>query len=299
MMLARTQLEMKQRAPWLLVGLLFLNIVLMGVDANRKGGGQIVRVFIQAVISPVQRVASAITGTIGGGLQGFSKARSAGTENEQLRQRVAQLEAEASDARLTKAENERLKALLDFKNSKQFETVPAQVISRDTTAWFNSVIINRGSSSGIKDGMPVVTPEGIVGRVIATSPWTSQIMLLTDERSAAGGVIGQLGTSESFGAIRGLGGDKGLIEMKYVSGLVPVNVGDVVTTTGQDRIYPPGLKIGEVIEVIQGSASTAHTIRIKPSARLNSLSEVAVLIYRAPEQPQMQQTLTEQEKVNR
>ncbi len=299
MMLARTQSEMKQRAPWLLVGLLFLNIILMGVDANRKGGGLVVRVFIQAVVSPVQRVVSTITGTIGGVVYGIGNARSATSENEQLRQRVAQLETESNEMRLTKAENERLKALLDFKNSKQFETVPAQVISRDTTAWFNAVVINRGSSSGIKDGMPVVTPEGIVGRVIATSPWTSQIMLLTDEKSAAGGVIGQLGISESFGAIRGLGSDKGLIEMKYVSGLTTVNVGDVVTTTGQDRIYPPGLKIGEVIEVIQGSASMAHTIRIKPGAKINSLSEVAVLIYRAPEQPQMQQTLNEQEKEKR
>jgi rod shape-determining protein MreC len=184
-----------------------------------------------------------------------------------------------------------LKALLDFKNSGQYQMVTAQVISRDPSAWFNAVVINHGSSSGIKEGMPVVTPDGIVGRIIATSPWTSQIMLITDEKSAAGAVVGQLGTSNAFGAIRGLGSDKGLIEMKYVSGLETVNVGEIVMTTGQDKIYPKGLKVGEVIEVIPGSATMAHTIRIKPSAKINSLSEVAVLIYLAPEQPPMQQTL--------
>lgn len=282
-MLARTQTEMKQRAPWLFAGLLLFNLVLMGVDTSRRGTSQPVRVFLQAIVSPVQNVFSGIGNTGSEIFQNIKQMRQASAENEQLRERVAQLESETNEARAAKAENERLKALLDFKSASQYQMVTAQVISRDPTAWFNAVIINRGSSSGIKEGMPVVTPDGIVGRVIATSPWTSQIMLVTDEKSAAGAVAGQLDTSRAIGAIRGLGGDKGLIEMKYVSGLETVNVGEIVMTTGQDKIYPKGLKVGEVIEVIPGSATMPHTIRIKPSAKINSLSEVAVLIYLAPE----------------
>jgi cell shape-determining protein MreC len=70
--------------------------------------------------------------------------------------------------------------------------------------------------------------------------------------------------------------------MRYVSGLAAVNVGDTVVSTGQDRIYPPGLNVGEVVEVIPGSATAPHTIRVKPGARLDSLREVLVLKYRAP-----------------
>lgn len=296
MMLARTQSEMKQRAPWLFIGLLVLNLVLVGVDSNRRGGGGAVRGFLQAVVSPVQNLFSAIGAKGTGFFRNIGDMRRASAENEQLRQRVTQLETEANQVSATKAENERLKALLDFKKNSQYQAVTAQVISRDPTAWFNAVVINAGSSSGIEVGMPVVTPDGIVGRVVATSPWTSQVMLITDERAAAGAVVGQLDTSNALGAIRGLGSDKGLVEMRYVSGLEEVKVGDVVMTTGQDKIYPPGLKIGEVIGVVQGSANMPHTIHIKPGARINSLSELAVLIYRAPEQPQMQQTLTGQDK---
>ncbi len=78
-------------------------------------------------------------------------------------------------------------------------------------------------------------------------------------------------------------GKNGLLEMRYVSGLETVNVGDYVVTTGQDRIYPQGLSVGKVVEVVPGSATAPHAIRVKPGARLDSLQEVAVLNYRAPQ----------------
>lgn len=291
MMLARTQTEMKQRAPWLFVGLLVFNLVLVGFDANRKGGGQVVRVFLQAVVSPIQSLFAGIGSKGTGFFQNIGNMRNAAAENEQLKQRVTELESQLNEANAIKAENERLKSLLDFKNSKQFQTITAQVISRDPTAWFNTIVLNCGSSSGVEVGMPVVTADGIVGRIIGTSPWTSQVMLLTDEKSAAGAIVGQIGESNAKGVIGGLGSDKGLIEMRYVSGLETVNVGQIVMTTGQDKIYPQGLKVGEVIEVIHGSSTMFHTIYIKPGAKINSLSEVAVLLYRPPDQPKMQQTL--------
>ncbi len=149
-------------------------------------------------------------------------------------------------------------------------------MARDPSVWFNSLIINRGSTSGVDLDMPVVTPEGIVGRVVGVGPVSAQVMLITDERSAAGAVVGQLGESNALGSVRGFG-KNGLLEMRYVSGLETVSVGDYVVTTGQDRIYPPGLNVGTVVEVVTGSATTPHIIRVKPGARLDSLREVAVL----------------------
>ena len=290
-MLARTEKEMRQRAPWLFMALLALNFGLMLFDMQRRGSGQPVRSFVQAIMSPFQRVFSGVGGTGIGFFQNFRQMHNAAVENEQLRQRVAQMETELNETRLAKAENERLKSLLDFKKVAKYEMVPAQVISRDPSSWFNAVVINRGSSSGIQLGMPVVTPDGIVGRVVGTSPWTSQVMLITEEKSAAGAVVGQLGSSNALGTVHGLG-NSGVVEMRYVSGLEPVNVGDVVLTTGQDKIYPPGLKVGEVIEVTKVSETAAQTIHVKPNAKLGALSEVVVLLYRAPEQPQMEQTLS-------
>ena len=173
--------------------------------------------------------------------------------------------------------------------------VDARVIGRDPSAWFDTIIINRGRTSGVENNMPVVTPNGIVGRVVATSPWTAQVMLITNEKAAAGAVVGQLGASNALGSVRGLGVN-GLMEMRYVSGLEKVEVGDYVLTTGQDGIYPPGLMVGEVVEVKGGSATTPQTIFLKPGARLNALEEAAVLLYHPPQRTAPDQALPNVDK---
>jgi rod shape-determining protein MreC len=291
MAVSRSQKEIRQRAPWWLIGLLVVNLGLMSYDARDDVTKQrMIRVWAQAIASPFQRVTS---GAGGAGVSFFQKIanwRSAAAENEQLRQRVAELEIESRQARADRDENERLKALLNFKENKEYGVIPASVIARDPSVWFDTVTINRGSSSGIELNMPVATPGGIVGRVVATSPWTATVMLITDEKSAAGAVVGQLGTSSALGSIRGLG-ENGLLEMRYVSGLEEVKVGDYVITTGQDGIYPQGLNVGTVIEVKSGTATTPHTIHIKPGARVNSLAEVAVLQYRPPQRTAPDQSL--------
>src|SRR6185436_11092439 len=122
---------------------------------------------------------------------------------------------------------------------------------------------------------PVVTGGGIVGRIVAISPWTAQVMLITDEKAAAGAIVGQIGGSGALGSVRGLG-ESDLIEMRYVSGLQKVDVGNYILTTGQDGIYPPGLNVGEVVQVKPGTATQAHQIFIKPGANLDRLEEVLV-----------------------
>jgi len=214
-----------------------------------------------------------------------------------LKQRVSALEAELNNARRAESENERLKALLHLNEQTQVKSVPARVIARDPSVWFNTITINVGSTSGVAVNMPVVTGGGIVGRVISVSPFAAQVMLITDEKAGAGAVVGQLGESGALGSVRGradLG--VGLIEMRYVSGLEKVQVNDTVMTTGQDGIYPPGLNVGRVVDVKNGTATQAHQILIQPGAQLDHLEEVAVLLYRAPQRSAPQETLPNVEK---
>jgi len=286
-----TQKEIRQRAPvWLLV-LLAVNFGLMTWDARDAATKQrVIRVWAQSAAAPVQR---AVTGAGGAGVGFFERLgnlRHAEAENAQLRERLAAAENELRASRHAVDENGRLKALLQFAGDVRYETVPARVIARDPSVWFNSLILNRGTTSGVDLDMAVATPEGIVGRVVAVGPLTAQVMLVTDERAAAGAVVGQLGASEAVGSVRGYG-KNGLLEMRYVSGLAPVQVGDQVVTTGQDRIYPPGLPVGQVVELTPGSATSPHTIRVKPGARLDSLQEVLVLRYRAPQRTAPERTL--------
>jgi rod shape-determining protein MreC len=296
MALARTQKEIRQRAPLLLIGLLVANLALMAYDARDDVTKQrMIRVWAQAVAAPFQRITSGLGGAGVGFFQRIADLRRASAENEQLKKRVEQQEIELGQTRRAVDENERLKGLLELKESSAYGTVTARVIARDPSVWFDTVTINRGRMSGVELNMPVVTTGGIVGRVVATNPWSAQVMLITDERAAAGAIVGQLGSSNALGSVRGLG-ENGLVEMRYVSGLEKVENGDYVVTTGQDGIYPPGLNVGEVVEVRHGSATTPHVIRIKPSARLNSLEEVAVLQYKPPQRTAPDQTLPNVEK---
>jgi rod shape-determining protein MreC len=282
-MVRSTQKEIRQRAPLWLLLLLLLNFGLMSWDAKVAGTKQpVVKAWAQSAMLPLQRATTGVGGAGIGFFRGLWEMRNARDENQVLRQRLAEAETKMRDAQAALDENERLKKLLDFTKDVSYKSIPARVVARDPSVWFNTLVINRGTLDGVDLDMPVVTPEGIVGRVVGVGPVSSQVMLLTDERSAAGAVVGQLGSSNAIGSVRGYG-KNGLLEMRYVSGLETVNVGDYVVTTGQDKIYPPGLNVGTVVEVKQGTTTTPHTIYVKPGARLDSLEEVAILNYRAPQ----------------
>jgi rod shape-determining protein MreC len=269
------------------------NLVIMAVDARDADGQQkILRIWTQTFASPLQTASSKASGATSGFFDQIWNFRSTAAENAQLKERLAQAEMELNAARQAEAENERLKALLNLHEQIDIKSVPARVIARDPSVWFNTITINRGSTSGVAVNMPVVTGGGIVGRVITVSPFASQVMLITDEKAGAGAVVGQLGQSGALGSVRGRA-DLGVsvIEMRYVSGLEKVEVGDNVMTTGQDGIYPPGLNVGKVVDVKHGSATQAHTIIIQPGAQLDHLEDVAVLLYQPPKPPTPQQTL--------
>jgi rod shape-determining protein MreC len=289
-MVERSQKEVWRLTPWLMVALLLGNFVLMAWDAKTDSQQRVLRVWTQAVADFVQSPVTSVSSGVSNYFQSFANLRGAASENEQLKQRVQELQVELQNRESFVAENERLKSLLNLKEESKYPILTAKVIGRDPSGWFNTSIINRGSVDGVKLNMPVVTNGGLVGRVMAVGPLTSQVMLLTDDKSGIAGIVGELGTSNALGVIKGTN-EKELVEMRYVPGSIPVEVGETVFTTGQDGIYPAGLKIGEVVKVESGSATTTHSILVRPGGSLNSMQEVAVLLYEAPPPAQFNQSL--------
>jgi rod shape-determining protein MreC len=291
----RTQREIRQRAPWWLFGLLALNFALMTYDARDDATKQRkIRSIAHTITYPIQRGTSSVGNWIGGLFGNIGELRRASTENQELHRQIDQMQTELRDTRERAAEADRLEKLLKLNGKSDYQSVVARVIARDPSMWFDSVMIDKGRWSGVEVNMPVITSGGIVGRVVSTSPVSAQVMLLTDEKSGAGAVVGQLGSS-ALGSIKGMG-ENGLLEMRYVSGMEKVQVGDAVTTTGQDAIYPPGYNVGQVVEVRPGSATQAQVIRIRPGAGLDRLKEVAVLMYRPPQRTEPDQALPNVEK---
>ena len=292
----RTQREIRQRAPWWFFGLLALNVALMTYDARDDSTKQRkIRTVVQSVTYPIQRGASTLGNFFGGLFGGFGELRRASVENQHLRAQVEQMQTELRDTRQKAAQADRLEKLLDLKEQTNYQTVTAQVIARDPSMWFDSVSIDKGRWAGVAINMPVVTSDGIVGRVVSTGPLNAQVMLVTDEKSGAGAIVGQLGTSNAVGSIKGMG-ENGLLDLRYVSGLEKVQLGDTVYTTGQDGIYPSGFTVGQVVELHPGSATQPQTIHVRPSAGLDRLKEVTVLQYRPPKAGQTDQSLPNVDK---
>jgi rod shape-determining protein MreC len=292
----RTQREIRQRAPWWLFGLLAINFALMTYDARDDATKQRkIRSITQTITYPIQKGTSSVGNWIGGLFGNFGDLRRASTENEELHRQIDQMQTELRDSRERVAEAQRLEKLFQLSEKSGYQTVVARVIARDPSMWFDSVTIDKGGWSGVDVNMPVITPGGIVGRIVSTSPWSSQVMLITDEKSGAGAVVGQLGQSNAIGSIKGMG-ENGLLEMRYVSGMEKIQTGETVTTTGQDAIYPPGYNVGEIVEVRPGSATQSQVIRIRPGAGLDRLKEVSVLMYRPPQRTEPDQALPNVEK---
>lgn len=174
--------------------LLLGNFVLMAVDARETTSPQqrVIRVWAQTTADFVQSPVTFVSSAVNNYFSSISMMRTAQSENDILKQRIQELEIEIQTDKSLALENERLKGLLELKEQLDYKFLPAQIIGRDTSAWFDSSIINRGSLDGVKLNMPIVTNGGLVGRVTAVSPLTAQVALITKDKSGLGAVAGEL-----------------------------------------------------------------------------------------------------------
>ncbi|MFM9905785.1 MAG: rod shape-determining protein MreC [Pyrinomonadaceae bacterium] len=290
-MVERSQKEVWRLTPWLMIALLIVNFALMAFDAKEiTSGERVVRSWTQTAADFVQSPVTTVTAGIANYFTSIANLRTAQNENDALKQHVQELEVELKQKAELAAENTRLKSLLQLKETSKYKVLTARIIGRDPSVWFDSSIVNRGSLDGVALNMPVVTDGGLVGRVTAVSPLTCQVDLITRNKSGLGAVIGQIGESSALGVVIGTS-KSDLLEMRYVPGSIDVQVGQAVFTTGQDGIYPAGLKVGEIVSVVSGSATTSQQISIRPAARLNSMQEVGILLYEPPSRDQFDQKL--------
>lgn len=165
-------------------------------------------------------------------------------ENRHLREQLEELEAERN--RLLEAEttNRRLRELLEFRSRLPLATLTASVIASSASTWFRSLTLDKGSSDGVVKGMAVVATAGVVGQVVAVSPRTAKVLLLTDPHSGADVLVQR---SRARGIVAG-SLDNGTI-IKYVKRSEDVEIGDRVVTSGLDGVFPKGLLVGTVTDV--------------------------------------------------
>lgn len=231
---------------------------------------------LREIAWPVQRLAD----YVGGGLHGFfgyfQNSRRLSEENEQLRESIEAAEYWIQQIKELQEENKRLGALLDYKTThgRAFDLVVARVIGKDAENWNQLVILDKGSTSGLACDMAVIAPAGMVGRIVAVTPHTAEVLLLIDRESSIGARITE--TRFSPGMVSGTGQDD-LLEMLRVDHDVEIIPGQTVITSGYGSVFPKGLMIGSVEEVLLDSNGLTKRAMIRPAVDFRRLEEVMVV----------------------
>ena len=260
----------------LLAGVIVLQVLLLAVQIRRDSQGRLIRVWTVGAVTPLERAGATGIGGIRGvwnhyfALQNTSRANERlQRENDALKLQITQLQSKAAEA-------DRLANLLSFRQAHQsVSMVVARVIGTSADTASQTIYLDRGERDNIHRNMGVITPDGVVGKVIESYRDTSQVLLLTDKDSGVGAM---LAGPRIQGPVGGAG--EPLLVMKYVANDDTVNIGDRVVTSGMDRIFPRDLPVGTVAQVTPGTPF--KQIRLRPSASLERLEEVIVLLSLQP-----------------
>ncbi|MFA6956458.1 MAG: rod shape-determining protein MreC [Thermoanaerobaculia bacterium] len=202
---------------------------------------------------------------------GYVDMRTAVRENVELRRRIAGLTTENVGLRNRNVEISRLRAILGYSEEVDLPATLARVVMIDTGGRFKSLILDRGSDEGIRVNDPVLSAEGLVGRVVLTTPSVSKVQLIIDGDSSVGVHFER---THRQGVVRGTGSDE--LAMAFVPFTADVVAGDRVFTAGIDGTYPRGILVGKVTSVEKGK-DLFKTVRCAPATDFSSLEDLIVL----------------------
>jgi rod shape-determining protein MreC len=249
-------------------------VTLMSVTARERERVLLVEKAVIEALAPVQAWFGGLTAGIRGTVADLQAIRHLREENNTLRTKAEAYDTAVHRLKELEIENERLRTLLGFAQAVEYEYVVADVISRNADNWFSRITINRGSSDGIAKNMPVVTSQGLVGRISEVSANISVVQLLTDRDSGAGALVQ---ASRDAGIVSGQGSQSSLLSMMFFERTAEVTPEDTVVTSGFGEIFPPGLFVGRVVDVRKDSYGLVKYASIKPGVDFGRLEEVLVI----------------------
>jgi rod shape-determining protein MreC len=260
----------------LLGGVIVLQVLLLAVQIKRDAQGRLIRVWTVGAVTPFERAGATGVGGIRGIWHHYFALQNTSRENEQLRKENDALKLQISQLESKAAEADRLAALLNFRQAQQkVPMLGARVIGTSADTASQTIYLDRGERDGIKRNMGVITPDGVVGKVIESYPNASQVLLLTDKDSGVGAMLVDSRIQSPVGGV-----GEPLLAMKYVPNDDEVILGARVVTSGMDRIFPRDLPVGTVTQIKPGNPF--KQIRVKPAANLERLEEVIVLLSLQP-----------------
>ena len=262
----------RHRSLVLLTGVIVLQVLLLAVQIKRDSQGRLIRVWTVGAVSPFERAGTSGFGWIRNIWRHYFALQNTTKDNEELRRENDALKLQIAQLQGKAAEADRLAALLNFKHSNaDVPMIGARVIFASVGNESLTIQLDRGERDGIRKNMGVITPDGVVGKIVETYSNASQVLLLTDQKSGVGAMLADSRIQSPVG-----GNGEPMLTMKYVPNDDTVNLGERVITSGMDRIFPRDLPVGTIAEIKPGNPF--KQIRIKPAANLERLEEVLVLL---------------------
>jgi rod shape-determining protein MreC len=267
----------RHRSLFLLGGVVLLQVLLLAVQIKRDSQGRLIRVWTVGAVSPFERAGAHGISHIRDTWKHYFALQNAWSENEELKRENGALKLQITQLQSKAGEADRLAVLLKFRQTNvDVPMVSARVIGGSADSTSQTIYLDRGERDGIRRNMGVITPDGVVGKVIESYKDTAQVLLLTDKDSGVGAMLVDSRVQKPVG-----GTGEPLLVMKYISNEDnSVNPGDRIVTSGMDRIFPRDLPVGTIADIKAGS--TFKQIRVRPAANLERLEEVFVLLTMKP-----------------
>ena len=262
----------RRRPLALLAVVVVAQVLLLAFQIKGEHDVRLIRFWAVELVTPLERAGTWMFSKAGGAWDGYVGLRNARAENQRMRAQLDQLELRNRELESHAAEAQRLETLLSFREAHpEASMLAAQVIGSSADPTSHTLFINRGERDHLRLNLGVVTPEGIVGKIVEVLPNTAQVLLINDKDSGVGALFSG---SRTHGVVKGSGDPEP--RMDYVVNDEKVQPGDLIATSGEDRIFPKDFPIGAVEGAKPGNPF--QTIRVYPAARLDRLEDVIVLL---------------------
>jgi rod shape-determining protein MreC len=261
----------------------------MSMRVKQRKGVELLDALLMETSFPLQKAANFIVQSVQGTFQHYIFLVNLEKENRMLKEKIARLQEENHRTNEIRLANERLRQLLQFRERNFPSMIGSEVIGRDPSFWFKSVMIDKGESDGVKKGMAVISPAGVIGQVLKIAPHYATVLLITDYNSEVDCIVER---SRAKAIIEGKGENR--CQLKYLLRAEEVAVGDVVVTSGLGGNFPKGLVVGEVKKVDKKGYGVFQYAELVPSVDMTRLEEVFVVV--EPLQPTHPPEQKEKEK---
>jgi rod shape-determining protein MreC len=262
--------QLSQRPLLVLAGAIVLHVILISAQVSTTAGIPFIQVVTFGIFSEVQRGTMTSVDSVRSVWSGYVALRDAQIENETLKRELQTLQVRLQEERAQAQRAENFRQLLELRQRAGVDTVASEVIAGPASPDFRDLTIDKGSADGVARDMAVISPAGVIGRVILSSPRAARVQMLIDLNAAAGAMIER---TRAQGLVVGQGSS---LRMDYVPATADVKQGDLVVTSGIDKVYPKGFVVGTIETITRGTGSF-HQIGVRPAVDFTRLEEVLVV----------------------